>query len=150
MAGVYLDIITELETRLKTVASATVYVGYVSETLMADQEKILIVTMPSIEEEYGTARQENRKVANLTFVISGMKSIVVDSKDNLKTVLPFLEEVLDKLNTSGSTLNPQLVEGAKSMAISVGEFRAMPDRVWFDVTVTVQTIPFLINNRRQI
>jgi hypothetical protein len=148
--GVFTAVVTELVTRLTAVSGAVVYSGYISESLMADQEKVLIITIPSIEESYGRARQENCKDATLSVVISGMKAITIDSKDNLKTVLPFLEEVLDKLNTSGSTLNPQLVAGAESMGISVGEFRAMPDRVWFDVTVTIRTTPFLINNRRQI
>lgn len=179
--GVYSEIVREVKNRLLVnLSDCTVAVGYVDERLTADQERFCIIQPVSFTEEYGRARQENRKDATLELVISCMKAITMDSKDNLyqltslvddegnniadsvgfnivdgsylDTIMPFIEEVLDALNTQtdGVTLNPQLVMGAESIGLSVGAFRGSADRVWFDINVTVRTVPFVINNRREI
>jgi hypothetical protein len=69
----------------------------------------------------------------------------------LDTLLPYIEQVLDAINTQtdGTTLNPQLTTGAESMGITVDNFRAGADRVWFDVVLSIRTKPFDINNRQE-
>jgi len=181
MCGAYTEIIREVKNRLLVnLADCTVAVGYIDERLTADQERFCIIQPINIVEEYGRARQENRKDGNLDIIISCMKAIVMDSKENLykltslvddvgnnivdsdgfnivdgsylDCLIPYIEEVLDALNTQtdGTTLNAQLVTGAESMGLTVDNFRASADRVWFDVTITVRSKPFLINNRREI
>jgi hypothetical protein len=178
--GVYTEIIREVKNRLLVnLADCTVAVGYVDERLTADQERFCIIQPVNIVEAYGRARQENKKDANLDVIISCMKSIVMDSKENLyklvslvdgegnniadsegfdivdgsylDTLLPYIEQVLDAINTQtdGTTLNPQLTTGAESMGITVDNFRAGADRVWFDVVLSIRTKPFDINNRQE-
>jgi len=149
MAGVFTELITEIKTRLETISGAVVCTGYPDERLTQDDAHNLFVYVANIEEAYGRARQENCKDATLTILVTGFVAYTPDDKTVItSTLLPRIELILDKLNTGSGVLNPQLVNASESMGISVGNFQVSSDRVWYDVNITVRTVPFLINNRQ--
>jgi|AntAceMinimDraft_2_1070361.scaffolds.fasta_scaffold12811_4 hypothetical protein len=152
--GVYTDIIYQIKTRLEAnITEYKVYLGNKNMVLTQDQQKVIIINIEGIEEQYGRALQKRNKDAVMSVTISCMKALVPDSDNKLYEsdttgLLPFIEEVLDALNTDGATENPQLVNSAESMGISIGGLETTNDRAWFDINVTVSTKPFTINNRQ--
>lgn len=151
MAGVYTELITEIKARIEAnVSGSVVCTGYPDERLTQDEAHKLFVYVTSIEEAYGRARQENCKDATLNATVTGFVGYSPDSTDVITaTLLPKIEEVVDALNTTKTgVLNPQLVNASESMGISIGNFQVSSDRVWFDVNITVRTVPFTINNRQ--
>ena len=154
--GVYTNILYQIKSRLEAnITEYNVYLGNKDMVLTQDQQKVIIINFDSIEEVYGRARQQNMKDATMNVVITCMKALVPDAENKLYEsdtagLVPFIEEVLDALNTETdtTTLNPQIEDSAESMDISIGGLETTNDRAWFDINVTVSTKPFTINNRQ--
>ena len=178
--GAYVTIANDIAQRLiDNVADVYVQVGSKDDRIFQDQEKYCAIMLTGIDENYGQARQYNRKDGAMSFTISCMKATLADSQssavdsgdivddtgayltdDSGVTIMgfggngfmPFIEEVLDAINTKadGTTLDPQIEDAATSMKISVGNIQYGRDRIWFDVSIDITSKPFTINNRRRI
>ena len=175
-SGVYVSVINEVANRLNKVTGAYVQLGYKADRLAQDQERYFLIDLTSISEEYGQAMQNRRKDGMVSLVVRCMKATrsdeqnklydatwlvdgdgnyVIDAEGNkivsgATGLVPFIEEVLDALNTDGTTLNPQMVNSANSIGVSVDGFEWEDTRVWFNVNLEIKTRPFVINNRQQI
>jgi hypothetical protein len=156
--GIYTEIIKDIKTRLEAISGGYVQLGYKADSVTPDQEKYFIIDMTGIEEAYGQSLQMSRKTGTVTLNIRCVKSMIPDAQNKLYIdtagvytgLVPYVEQVLDAINTSSSVLNPQIQDSTNSIAITVGGFEYNDLQAWFDIGVTVQTKPFLINNRQQI
>ena len=156
--GVYTEIIKDIKSRLESISGSYVQLGYKNDSVQSDQEKYFIIDIVGIEEAYGQSLQQRHKTGTLTLNIRCIKAMIPDDQNKLYIdtasvytgLVPYIETVLDAINTSSSVLNPQIQDSTNSIAITVGAFEYSNVSAWFDVGVIVQTKPFIINNRLQI
>ena len=130
-----------------------------------------------ITEEYGTSVQNTRKtgMVNLNlwveypitnrdsnnsafsgpYVVDESFNNIIDdfgfllaSNEGFGGFLPFLEELLDGINTdSTGALNPQIQNATLSMGISVSNVVKHENTISCEILLNIRTTPFIINNR---
>lgn len=155
--GIYTNLVNKILGRLNNASTLSTYrkqTGTKNGRLQSGDKLIQIeYGEPFIDEDYMRVRQNQKEGhCNLTLWVQTPKvrdkTNGMFNADTTTGVIPAMEDILDALNTQPpSTLNPQIEDASKSMALKVQNVIEHDSKTEFEIAIEITTTDFTINNR---